>query len=142
MHVLHPGLRDLLGHAPNPRRSPDLERLPAAVLPGREHEVRQADGVVGVQVGDEHPVEPPRLESREASLRRGSGAADDSRPGVDEVGLAADDHGDARTGALRIGDRRARAEHDQLHRTLLSRRESRPGDDKSEDESQSESHGV
>ena len=96
-------------------RSVHFERHAAAEHPGRQDQIRIADGVIGVQVGHERHAQLDRIE-------RGDPAIDDCRfrathdtcTEVDQVGRVVHDDGCGGAGAIRIGRRSAGAEQYDL----------------------------
>ena len=53
---------DVVHHRADTRRADDLESVGSIQYPGAQRQVGQAKRVIGVQVGDEHPIETPRAE--------------------------------------------------------------------------------
>jgi hypothetical protein len=118
-----PGLEHVLGHSFDPRRAVDRERIVASHDPRRKDEIRIADGVVGMQVGQEHSLDVYAAvsERSDAFLIGGCRAADHARTEVDEIGRVVDDDGGRRPGAVRIGTRRSSSEHDHASRSVRRR---------------------
>jgi hypothetical protein len=84
----------------------DLQRDAAADRPGREDQVRVADGVVGMEMRDEGDAQVRRLQGRDALVARGGARAPhDTGTEVDEVGgVVHDDRGGgARAIGIRVG---------------------------------------
>src|SRR5579862_2818795 len=86
----------------------------AALHPSSEDQVGIADGVIGVQVGDENGLEIRGSQGFYAVVVGLLGAADDSGAGVDKIGGSLDDDGGGGAGALRVGARGSGAEEDDL----------------------------
>ena len=91
-------------------RANEAQRAAAAEDPRREPDIRQADGVVGVEMREQHRIEAGQelaLPDLEEALR---GAA----PGIDEQALAAGFDEDRRAEALHVRPRVAGAEQRDL----------------------------
>ena len=110
-----PGGFDVIDHGFRAFGAVDGERLGAVEDPGGEDEVGQAEGVIGVEMGEEDALEVGHLEGVDVELGGGSGGAtDDAGAGVEEIGLAVVDDGEGGTGAVGVGARGAGAEDDDV----------------------------
>src|SRR6185437_9704848 len=98
------GLVEARDHALDARRPIDLERHLAAGDPGLQPDLGQPADMIGVQMGDQHAVDPVERHFPELQVARGIHA------GIDEIEMRArGDHG-AGTGAADIGKRRPRSD--------------------------------
>ena len=86
-----PRLHDVARHIGQTRRPVDLERGAPPLDPRREDQIRVANGVIGVQVGDEGGLQAIGGQRRNSALRRGGGTADDASSEIDEVSAIVDD---------------------------------------------------
>ena len=105
-------LCDVPGHRRGPLRPVHLERLHPPEHPRREHQRRETERVIGVQVGEERPRHPGHGESGDAAFVSLRETQTDPRAEVEEVGAVVDDHGRRRPGTPGLGARCAGAEED------------------------------
>ena len=98
-----------LDHGGRAGRPDDGQVAPTAAVPRRQHQVAEVADVVPVEVREEQAVEAERVDAGPDEV--------DGRPlaAVEEQDLVADEHRLARVSALRVGDRRARAEDGKPH---------------------------
>jgi hypothetical protein len=98
VHVLRIGLHEKVDHPPGARWAEHIERSRALQYPGREHEVRQPDRVVGVQMREKHAPQPGCGQRRNTVGARGQrSAAYNTGARVYEIRLAI--HHDRHRGA-------------------------------------------
>jgi hypothetical protein len=83
-------------HGLGPRRPEHLQwlGLPAFQGPGRQDEVREAEGVIGMQVRHEDAAQIPRLEGSDTLADRPGPPSDDAHAGIDEMGRLVHHGGD------------------------------------------------
>ena len=108
-------LVEMFRHRRHAFRAVDLERLSAPHHPRSEDHIRISKGVVGVEVSEEEAGQVGRVERSDPKLPgRRLSPADDTRPGIEQIRLAVDNHRDRRTGTVRIRNWGARAQYDHL----------------------------
>jgi len=114
VNVLLPGLKDVTGHALESARAVSLERDAAMQDPGTEDQVGVAQGVVGVQVGEEDDFQVLDVQRLDAVLLRRFRPLHHARPAIHQVGGAVHHDGHGCAGAVGIRFGRARAQHHHL----------------------------
>ena len=115
VYVGSPGGFDVIDHRFGAFGAVDGQGLGTVEDPGGEDEVGQAEGVIGVEMGEEDALEVGHLEGVDVELGGGGGgAADDAGAGVEEIGFAVVDDGDGGTGAVGGGARGAGAEDNDV----------------------------
>src|SRR5690348_806704 len=110
------GGENVFDHGACPFRTPKLKWFCAAHRPGCQNEIRQAEGVVGMEMCKEADAQCPRFQTRDALLPcRCGGPAYDACAGVEHIGMAAHHNSDARSRALWVGQRCSGTQHNDLN---------------------------
>ena len=95
--VFHIGRLNVACHAGDSRWAVEFQRSGTAFHGGREIEIRQTGGVVGMQVRGENDFEVLGRERVDVFVAGGSGGASHhSGAEIDEIGCAVHDHGNRR----------------------------------------------
>src|SRR5258708_1189645 len=94
--VLPVGLQDICGHFTRTRRTVDLEALQPPRYRRSKNQIRKTNGVIRMEMGDEHAGELPHLNTRFG------GAPDDAGAAIDDIDAITRDDCNGWAHALRI----------------------------------------
>src|SRR5713226_8423924 len=108
-------LQNVLGHGLQSSRTVHFERCAPAGGPSGQDEIRITSRVIGVEVRHKSYLQVGGLKCRDVPVEnRRLGATDDARSEIDKIGAIVNNNGGRRTGTVRIGHGRARAEENHL----------------------------
>ena len=102
-HVPFIGLLEMADHVRRPRGPDDLQRDGSLEDPGRIHDVREADGVVGVKMGQEKGSQTVQFQPFHAPLGGCGSSPYHPGSGVHDVGRPIHDHRHGGTPSVRLG---------------------------------------